>query len=62
LQVLTPALLRAAHRQGVEVHVWTVNEPETMRRLVRAGVDGIVSDRADVAVEVLREIDPPRRP
>ena len=62
LQVLTPALLRAAHRQDVEVHVWTVNEPETMRRLVRAGVDGIVSDRADLAVEVLRGIDPPRRP
>ncbi|PRB18860.1 glycerophosphodiester phosphodiesterase family protein [Microbacterium sp. MYb62] len=53
LKVLTPALLRAAHRRGVEVHVWTVNEAEDMRRLVAAGVDGIVSDRSDVAVSAL---------
>lgn len=53
LRVLTPALLRAAHRQGAEVHVWTVNDPETMRRLVEVGVDGIVSDRADVALKTL---------
>lgn len=53
VRVLTPALLRAAHRHGVEVHVWTVNEPEQMRRLVALGVDGIVSDRADVAVSTL---------
>jgi glycerophosphoryl diester phosphodiesterase len=53
LTVLTPALLRAAHLRGVEVHVWTVNEPADMRRLVAAGVDGVVSDRADVALRTL---------
>jgi glycerophosphoryl diester phosphodiesterase len=53
LTVLTPALLRAAHRVGVEVHVWTVNEPAEMLRLARLGVDGIVSDRADVALTAL---------
>lgn len=53
LKVLTPALLRAAHRHGVEVHVWTVNAPEDMRRLVAAGVDGVVSDRSDVALATL---------
>ena len=53
LTVLTPALLRAAHRHGVEVHVWTVNEPEDMVRLVAGGVDGIVSDRADLALKTL---------
>lgn len=53
LRVLTPALLRAAHRLNVEVHVWTVNDPAEMRRLVALGVDGIVTDRADVAVEQL---------
>lgn len=55
LRVLTPALIRAAHRHGVEVHVWTVNDPQDMRRLVAAGVDGIVSDRADVAVKTLSQ-------
>ncbi|MBO9626708.1 MAG: glycerophosphodiester phosphodiesterase [Microbacterium sp.] len=53
LRVLTPALIRAAHAHGVEVHVWTVNDPEDMVRLVAMGVDGIVSDRADVAVRTL---------
>ncbi|WP_309129211.1 glycerophosphodiester phosphodiesterase family protein [Microbacterium sp.] len=53
VRVLTPALLRAAHSRDVEVHVWTVNEPDDIRRLVAMGVDGIVSDRADVAVSLL---------
>ncbi|WP_447912763.1 glycerophosphodiester phosphodiesterase family protein [Microbacterium phyllosphaerae] len=53
LRILTPALLRAAHRHGVEVHVWTVNDADDMRRLLAFGVDGIVSDRADLALAVL---------
>ena len=53
MRVLTPRLISAAHRHGVEVHVWTVNDPDEMRRLVALGVDGIVTDRADVALEVL---------
>jgi glycerophosphoryl diester phosphodiesterase len=31
------------------VHVWTINDPRAMRRLVSAGVDGIVTDRSDEA-------------
>ncbi|WP_424935722.1 MULTISPECIES: glycerophosphodiester phosphodiesterase family protein [Bacteria] len=54
VRVLTPALLRLAHELDVEVHVWTVNDPSRMRALVAAGVDGIVTDRADVAIEALR--------
>lgn len=54
VRVLSPALVRAAHRHGVEVHVWTVNEIPDMQRLIDAGVDGIVSDRSDVAVGLRR--------
>lgn len=54
VRVVSPRLIRLAHRAGVEVHVWTVNEPEDMLRLVNAGVDGIVTDRADLAVQLLR--------
>lgn len=54
VRVLTPALLRAAHRHGTEVHVWTVNDVDEMRRLIAAGVDGVVTDRADVAIGALR--------
>lgn len=54
--VVTDRMITAAHALGVEVHVWTVNEPETMRRLLALGVDGIVTDRADLALGVLREV------
>lgn len=53
IRVLTPGLLNAAHRHDVEVHVWTVNEPEDMLRIITAGVDGIVTDHADIAVKAL---------
>lgn len=53
IRLFTPALLRAARRSGAEVHVWTVNDPDEMTRLVAGGADGIVTDRADVAVRAL---------
>ncbi|MFC8683000.1 glycerophosphodiester phosphodiesterase family protein [Microbacterium ureisolvens] len=53
LRVVTPRLVAAAHRHGVEVHVWTVNAPDDMMRLVAMGVDGIVTDRADIALATL---------
>lgn len=54
IRVLSPRLIAAAHASGVEVHVWTVNEPGDMARLVGMGVDGIVTDRADIALRALR--------
>ena len=53
LKVLTPELLKAARHHGVEVHVWTVNDPDDMRRLIANGVEGIVTDRPDIALKVL---------
>ncbi|MEM7413602.1 MAG: glycerophosphodiester phosphodiesterase [Myxococcota bacterium] len=42
--LVTPALLDAAHAAGVQVHVWTINEPDEIAALLALGVDGIVSD------------------
>ncbi|MCW3494451.1 glycerophosphodiester phosphodiesterase family protein [Microbacterium sp. SSM24] len=54
IRVVSPRLIEAAHSHDVEVHVWTVNDPADMTRLVRMGVDGIVTDRADLALRALR--------
>ena len=51
--VLTPSLVRAVHRAGKRVQVWTVDDPETMDRLIALGVDGIFTDRIDVLKDVL---------
>lgn len=50
--VLTPRFLKYIHRLGREVHVWTIDDPAEMRRLLDLGVDGIMTDR----VEVLRDV------
>ena len=53
IPVVTEPFLAAAHRAGLAVHVWTVDEPEEMERLVDLGVDGIMTDRPGVLAGVL---------
>jgi glycerophosphoryl diester phosphodiesterase len=43
----------AFHAAGVEVHAWTINDVSAMERLLSAGVDGLVTDRADLALPVV---------
>jgi glycerophosphoryl diester phosphodiesterase len=51
----TPELVRAAHRRGMAVVPWTVNDPATVGSLIDSGVDGIITDRPDVVRELLAE-------
>lgn len=53
VKTTTPRVMAAYHSAGVEVHLWTINDPAVMSRLLDAGVDGIVTDRADLALEML---------
>jgi glycerophosphoryl diester phosphodiesterase len=53
--LVTPGLIRRAHASGKHVHVWTVDEPEEMRRLLDLGVDGLFTDRTDLLKDVLIE-------
>lgn len=45
IELVTPDSVQTAHDLGLEVHVWTVNNFAVMKRLLRLGVDGIMSDR-----------------
>ena len=51
--VVTPRFIRASHRRGLQVHVWTVDESAEMERLLDMDVDGIMTDRPAVLKDVL---------
>ncbi len=56
--LVSPQTLQAAGSLGMEVHVWTVNDPQAMKRLLAMGVDGIMSDRPKDLVRVAGEFHP----
>ena len=53
--MVTAELLERAHRDDLQVVCWTVNQPEDMRALIDAGVDGIMTDFPDRLVAALNE-------
>lgn len=53
VSVITPGLVRAVHASGRQVHAWTVDDPNVMQALFDIGVDGIITDRADLLRDVL---------
>lgn len=60
-KLATGETVEFAHRAGLEVHVWTVNEEAEMRRLLDLGVDGIISDYPARLLAVVRSLAPGRR-
>lgn len=53
VELVSPRNIRRIHDSGRKVHVWTIDDPTTMHRLIDWGVDGIVTDRPDLLKEVL---------
>jgi glycerophosphoryl diester phosphodiesterase len=54
--VVSPRFIAHAHRAAVAVNVWTVDEEPDMRRLLGWGVDGLITDRPDLAVQVVSSV------
>ncbi|MEU0317269.1 glycerophosphodiester phosphodiesterase family protein, partial [Nocardioides sp. NPDC006273] len=55
IRVASRGLVRRAHKAGKEVHVWTVDDPAEMERLLKRDVDGLMTDRTDVLKAFLQE-------
>jgi glycerophosphoryl diester phosphodiesterase len=55
LTIVDRRLIRAARQRGIEVHVWTIDDPAQMDELIDLGVDGLMTDRPGVLRDVLRK-------
>ena len=55
LRLVTRRSVERAHRLGLKMHVWTINDPAEMNALFDLGVDGVMTDRADLLAGVMRE-------
>ena len=53
IPIVTRLFLWFARNRNVEVHIWTINEPEDMQRFIDKGLDGIMTDRTDTLLEIL---------
>ena len=53
ITVVTRRFIERAHRLGLQVHVWTIDDADEMRYLLDLGADGLVTDRIDVLKDVL---------
>jgi glycerophosphoryl diester phosphodiesterase len=54
LPIVTPSFVDGAHAAGLQVHVWTIDDPVEMSRLLDLGVDGIMTDRVTTLRDVIR--------
>jgi glycerophosphoryl diester phosphodiesterase len=53
VEIVTGQMVARAHRSGLQVHVWTIDESDEMHRLLDLGVDGLMTDRPQVLKDVL---------
>ena len=48
-----PKIITAAHQLGMEVHYWTINDPQLAEKLIKSGADGIITDNPALVKKTL---------
>ncbi len=57
INLIDAKIIKGAHKRGMDVHYWTINDAQTMRELLDLGADGILTDRPDILLDVLKEYE-----
>ncbi|MEK9649769.1 MAG: glycerophosphodiester phosphodiesterase [Gammaproteobacteria bacterium] len=57
IKLATKTMVDYCHAHNLKVHVWTINDAETMKKLINIGVDGIITDRPKLLKDVLNSVD-----
>jgi glycerophosphoryl diester phosphodiesterase len=55
--LISRGFLKEVHSKGVDVHVWTINSENDMRRIMESEVDGIMSDDPELLLKILGRLD-----
>ena len=55
LTIVDKSFIQAAHNAEIQVHVWTIDEPDEMEHLLNLGVDGIMTDKPLVLKQILQK-------
>lgn len=58
LKLISPSFIRFAHYLGIAVHVWTINDQQTMEKLINWNIDGIFSDKPRLLLETINSFQP----
>jgi len=57
IPIMTKLFIREAHAKNIAVEPWTVDDPELMKQYIEWGVDGIMTDRPDLMIDVVKELN-----
>ena len=52
-----PETVTRCHENGVKVNVWTVDDPQAVKQMLKCGVDGIITNRPDIAIACRNELE-----
>ena len=55
IKVFSKSLLKRAHNNSLKVHLWTINDESLMNELIELGVDGIMTDEAEILMKVMKQ-------